>query len=191
MMTTIDGVAKGSARSVNGFDIYEVLKKCEDKILQFGGHKYAAGLAVEIDRLDEFREAFNEIAKGILSNRELKPQIQIDCEIHFTDLSMKFRETLQNFAPYGPMNMRPLFLSKSVEIIGMHKFSVGDKLKMKLRQDSAIFEAVCFNLSDKLNEIERGTRFFDIVFSIEESDKPGSEKLPIQLKIRDIKASTK
>jgi single-stranded-DNA-specific exonuclease len=190
MMTTIDGVAKGSARSVNGFDIYEVLKKCEDKILQFGGHKYAAGLAVEINRLDEFREAFNEIAKKILSNRELKPQINIDTQVEFSDMTLKFREILQNFAPYGPMNMRPLFLSKNNEIIGLHKFSAGDKLKLRLRKDSAILEAVCFNLSDKINEIEKTTRFIDIVFSIEEVDRSVSEKFPIQLKIRDIKASS-
>jgi single-stranded-DNA-specific exonuclease len=189
MMTTIDGVAKGSARSVEGFDIYEVLKKCEDKILQFGGHKYAAGLAVEIDRLDEFREAFNEIAKKILSNRELKPQIIIDSQIDFSEITLKFRDTLQNFAPYGPQNMRPLFLTKRVEIIGLHRFSTGDKFKLRLRQDSVIFEAVCFNLSDKLTEIEKETHFVDIVFSIEESDRAGYDKLPIQLKIRDIKAN--
>ncbi len=67
MMATVDGVAKGSARSVSGFDIYEALKRCEDKIIQFGGHKYAAGLTVELDRLDEFREAFNHAVREMMT----------------------------------------------------------------------------------------------------------------------------
>ncbi len=81
MMATVDGVAKGSARSVSGFDIYEALKRCEDKILQFGGHKYAAGLTVEIERLEEFREAFNAAVKDLMAEELKTPEIKIDLEL--------------------------------------------------------------------------------------------------------------
>jgi single-stranded-DNA-specific exonuclease len=191
MMTTIDGVAKGSARSVDGFDVYEALKKCEDKILQFGGHKYAAGLAVEINKLDEFREAFNEIAKKVLANKELKPQIKIDSMIEFSDISLKFREFVQNFSPYGPSNMRPLFQANDIEIIGVHRIGTMDKLRLKLKQKNNILDAICFNLSDKINEAEKYDNKIDIVFSIEEVDKLNSDKIPVQLKIRDLKPNIK
>ena len=84
MMATVDGVAKGSARSVSGFDIYEALKRCEDKLLQFGGHKYAAGVTVDLNRVDEFRTAFNAAVKDLMTEELKTPEIRIDLEIACT-----------------------------------------------------------------------------------------------------------
>ncbi len=188
MMTTINGVAKGSARSVDGFNIYDALKKCEDKMLQFGGHKYAAGLSVEVEKIDEFREAFNEIATQILEKKELKPQLLIDAEIKLSDISNYFRETLQKFIPYGPSNMRPVFMVKNVEVVGLYKMSGGDRLRMRLKQGNVFTEAIGFNLSDKQHEIEKAGKRIDIIFSVEELDK-NYNRQPLQLKLRDFKAS--
>lgn len=187
MMTTINGVAKGSARSVDGFNIYEALKKCEDKMLQFGGHKYAAGLSVEIEKIDEFREAFNEIATQILEKKELKPQLLIDAEITFSDISNYFRETLQKFIPYGPSNMRPVFIVKNVEVTSIFKMSGGDRIRMRLKQGNTFIEAIGFNLSGKQSEIEKAGKRIDIIFSVEELDK-NYYRQPVQLKLRDFKA---
>jgi single-stranded-DNA-specific exonuclease len=189
IMTTIDGVAKGSARSIEGFNIYEALKKCQDKILQFGGHKYAAGLAVEIDKLDEFRASFNEVTRQVLMNRELKPSIQIDAEIDFVEITQRFREVLQNFLPYGPSNMRPVFLTKNIEVTNIFKLAGGDRIKLRVKQENISFDAICFNLSGKLPELEKAQRKIDIIFSIDEVDKSNLERFPIQLKIRDFKAN--
>ena len=87
MMTTVDGVAKGSARSIAGFNIYQALKRCEDKLLQFGGHKYAAGLTLECHRVEEFKEAFNAVAKELLTEELLTPVITIDAEIDLGELT--------------------------------------------------------------------------------------------------------
>ena len=188
MMTTINGIAKGSARSVDGFDIFEAIKKCEDKVLQFGGHKYAAGLSLEVDRIDEFREAFNEIATQILKKKELKPQLLIDAEIHLDEITNYFRETLQKFIPYGPSNMRPVFIVKNVEVVGLFKMGGGDRIKMRLKQGNIFIEAIGFNLSEKQSEIDKAEKRIDIIFSVEELDKNYSRQ-PIQLKLRDFKAS--
>jgi single-stranded-DNA-specific exonuclease len=109
MLTTVDGVAKGSARSIMGFNIHDALKRCEDKLIQFGGHKYAAGLTVEIGKLDEFRETFERISAEILSEDILTPEIRIDAELQFPEITSKFVRVLNRFAPFGPENMRPVF----------------------------------------------------------------------------------
>lgn len=188
MMTTIDGIVKGSARSIDGFDIYEAIKKCEDKVLQFGGHKYAAGLSIEIDKIDEFREAFNEIATQILEKKELKPQIIIDAEIEFSNITNYFREVIQKFLPYGPSNMRPLFLSRNVKVVAIYKMNGGDRIRMKLRQGNTFVEAIGFNLSSRQSEISNPDQLIDIVFTVDELDKNYGYQ-PVQLKLRDFKSS--
>ncbi len=107
MMTTVDGVAKGSARSISGFNIHEALKRCESKLIQFGGHKYAAGLTVELDRIDEFRDAFKQVAAELLTEDLLIPEIKIDAEVQLSDLTPKFIRVLNKFAPFGPETCAP------------------------------------------------------------------------------------
>ncbi len=109
MMTTIDGVAKGSARSVAGFDIYQALKRVEDKLLQFGGHKYAAGLSIDIDRVDEFRAAFNAVVKELLPENLRVPEIKIDSEISLSDITSKLVRILKQFIPFGTGKYAPGF----------------------------------------------------------------------------------
>jgi len=186
MMTTVNGIVKGSARSVDGFDIFEVIKQCEDKLLQFGGHKYAAGLSLEVEKINEFREAFNEIATQILNKKELKPQLLIDAEIHLEDITNCFRETLLKFAPYGPANMRPVFIVKDVEVVSYSKTNNGEKIKIKVKQGNIVHEAIGFNFFDKHHEINKIGKHLDIVFVVDELEKSHA-KSPIQLKLRDFK----
>ncbi|MFH0989082.1 MAG: single-stranded-DNA-specific exonuclease RecJ [bacterium] len=185
MMTTIDGVAKGSARSVAGFDIYQALKKCEDKLLQFGGHKYAAGLSIEIDRLDEFKEAFNAIARELLTEELLTPEIRIDAEISLRELTPKFVRILCQFAPFGPNNMRPVFVARNVEVVGTPRIVGGKHLRLKVKNNGQIFDAIGFNLAGMLDLVTSGEGSLSIAFSLDESEYFG-EVIP-QLKLRDIK----
>lgn len=185
MMTTVDGVAKGSARSVAGFDIYQALKRCEDKLVQFGGHKYAAGLSVELDRLDEFKEAFNEIAKELLTGDLLTPEIRVDAEIRLGEVTPKFVRVLNQFAPFGPGNMRPVFVARNVEIYGTPRIVGKNHLKFKVRSNGQIFDAIGFNLGGFIEKLLHGRRTADLAFSLDESDFAG-EAVP-QLKIKDIK----
>lgn len=185
MMTTVDGVAKGSARSVAGFDIYQALKRCEDKLLQFGGHKYAAGLTLAVDRVEEFKEAFALVAKELLTDELLTPEIRIDAEIDLSELTPKFIRILNQFAPYGPQNMRPVFAVRNAEVLGTPRIVGSNHLRFKVRQQNRILDAIGFNLGQLMGRM--ANRRVDLAFSIDESDYNG-EVIP-QLKIRDLKAS--
>ena len=185
MMTTVDGVAKGSARSVAGFDIYQALKRCEDKLVQFGGHKYAAGLSVEIDRLDEFKEAFNLVAKELLTEELLTPEIRIDAEIPLQEITPKFVRVLSQFAPFGPGNMRPVFVARNVELYGTPRIVGRNHLKFKVRSNGQVFDAIGFNLGSLIEQLLHGRKTLDIAFSLDEGEYAG-EAVP-QLKIRDLK----
>ncbi len=192
MMSTVDGVAKGSARSVSGFDIYEALKRCEDKVIQFGGHKYAAGLTVEIARLEEFREAFHSAVKELMTEDLKTPEIRIDVEIQLSDVTPRFVRILREFAPFGPGNMRPTFLARNLEVLGSPRVVGKNHLRMKIRQNGSVFDAIGFGLGDMLARVNGGRRDIECVFTIEENDwtPPGSmrpaDPSP-QLKIKDIR----
>lgn len=185
MMTTVDGVAKGSARSVAGFDIYQALKRCEDKLVQFGGHKYAAGLSVEIDRLDEFKEAFNVVAKELLTEELLTPEIRIDAEISLGELTPKFVRVLSQFAPFGPGNMRPVFVVRGVELYGTPRIVGKNHLKFKVKTNGKVFDAIGFGLGGLIERLGMEKKTVDLAFSLDEGEYAG-EPVP-QLKIRDLK----
>ncbi len=189
LMTTIDGVAKGSARSISGFDIYQALKKCEDKLIQFGGHRYAAGLTVELDRIEDFRQAFYRVANETLPKELLTPVINIDSDIDISELTPKFVRVLSQFAPFGPENMRPVFSTRNVELSGQPRIVGKNHLKFRVKKNSRTIDAVGFNLGDLLDRTVHGRAGLDLAFSLDESDFEG-EMMP-QLKIRDIKIAAK
>ncbi len=188
MMTTVDGVAKGSARSIAGFNIYQALKRCEDKLLQFGGHKYAAGLTLEVDRVEEFKEAFNAVAKELLTAELLTPVITIDAEIDLGELTPKFTRVLKQFAPFGPKNMRPTFVTRRVEALGQARIVGRNHLRFKIKKNTVTLDCIGFNLGYLLDRINNGSKYYDIVFAVDESDFSGVQ-LP-QLKIKDLRIAT-
>ncbi|HEX9006214.1 MAG TPA: single-stranded-DNA-specific exonuclease RecJ [Bacteroidota bacterium] len=191
MMATVDGVAKGSARSISGFDVYQALKRCEEKIIQFGGHRYAAGLTVEIARLDEFREAFNAAVRELMSEELRTPEIRVDVELSLADITPRFRAILSEFAPFGPGNLRPVFLTRNLEVHGTPRVVGRNHLRMKVRQNGSVFDAIAFGMGDRLRDI-MGRRDLQLVYTVEENDwspngdaRPG-ETTP-QLKIKDLR----
>ena len=186
MLSTIDGVAKGSARSISGFNIYEALESCQDLLLQFGGHAAAAGLAIEIHKVDEFRERFNKILKEKLQNSDILPVIKIDTKISLTEITPKFIRILDQFSPFGPGNMRPVFLAEGVKIANTPRIVGVNHLLASFKQNDndKVFDAIGFNLGEYLNEIEKNGKLVDIVFTIEKITKDG-RAFP-QLRIRDI-----
>jgi single-stranded-DNA-specific exonuclease len=189
MMTTVNGVARGSARSVAGFDIYQALKRVEDKLVQFGGHKYAAGLAVQLDRIEEFREAFNAVVKEFLSEELLVREITIDAEIDLADLTPRFRRILGEFAPFGPQNQRPVFLARSVEVLGASRIVGKNHLRFKVRKNGHVYDAIGFGLGDLKDRLKNR---IDIVFAVDETEVRGSasngDTFP-QLKVKDFRQS--
>lgn len=192
MMATVDGVAKGSARSVSGFDVYQALKRCEDKLIQFGGHKYAAGLTVEVSRLDEFRDAFNATVKEMMAEELKTPEIKVDVEITFTEITPRFVRILKEFAPFGPANMKPTFLARNLEVVGSPRIVGRNHLRFKVRQQGIVLDAIGFGLGELLQRASSGRKDIECVFSVEENDYvPPNGARPAnaapQLKVRDLR----
>jgi single-stranded-DNA-specific exonuclease len=195
MMTTVEGVAKGSARSIVGFDIHQALKRVEDKLIQFGGHKYAAGLAVKLDRVDEFRTAFNLVVEELMPMEIRKPEIKIDAEISLDELTPRFIRILKEFAPFGPGNMRPTFLARDIEAMGVPRIVGKDHLRFKVRQGEHTMDTIGFGMGSLLEDVRKFGKSLDIVFSVDEhewqpSGATNTEAFP-QLKLKDIKQHSK
>ncbi len=188
MLTTIDGVAKGSARSIQGFDIYQALEQCKDLLVQFGGHKAAAGLEIEVDKIDEFRRRFNEVLNTQLSENDIIPEIEIDAEINFSEITAKFIRILDQFAPFGPGNHRPVFLARNVRWTNNPRIVGKNHIIGMLKQENSdkVFDAIGFNLGGIMNEIvDKNKILMDIVFTIDKFYK--WDKAFPQLKLKDIR----
>lgn len=191
MLTTIDGIARGSARSINGFNIYQALEKTKDLLLQFGGHQAAAGVALELNKIGEFRQKFNEVLKTLLPIEEMLPEIVVDSRINFNDITPKFVRILDRFAPFGPGNLRPVFLSENVSLKHPPRVVGTNHLILTLYQQTNIkvFDSVGFNLGHFADLIDKDKHNIDIVFSIDKIMK-GDKEFP-QLKIKDINIKDK
>ncbi|NCS80478.1 MAG: single-stranded-DNA-specific exonuclease RecJ [Ignavibacteria bacterium CG22_combo_CG10-13_8_21_14_all_37_15] len=186
MLTTIDGIAKGSARSIASFNIYEALKECEDLLIHFGGHEAAAGLAVELDKIDEFRKRFLKIVKEKIDRKDLIPEITIDSKIKLSEITAKFIRIAEQFSPFGPRNMRPVLWAEDVRAISSRTIS-GKHLVLTIKQEDCdkVFDCIAFNMSEFSPLINGGNVKFDTVFSIDQMFKDG--KVFPQFRIKDIK----
>ena len=189
MLTTMDGIAKGSARSIPNFNIYNALEKCEDVLIQFGGHKAAAGLELEIDKIDTFKKQFNKVVKDSLTKEELLPEITIDSKIKFSELTTKFLRILEQFTPFGPKNMRPVFLAENVQAAIPPRIVGKNHLLVSFRQEGAkrVFDAIGFGMGDKFDIVNDNQNFLDIVFTIDKTTRNGNT-FP-QFRIKDLKIS--
>ena len=175
-----------SARSVKDFDVYNALEASSEYLEQFGGHMYAAGMTLKEENYLLFKEKFEEVVKTSMPEHLRTPEITIDAEINLEDINEKFFRILSQFEPFGPQNMTPVFVSKSVFDTGYPKTLGKNESHLKLyvkQNESEGFPAVGFNLSKKMH-IVNGKKPFDMVYSIDQNEWNGEKNL--QLKIRDI-----
>ena len=177
-----------SARSVIGFDLYEALEQCSDYLVQFGGHKYAAGLTVLPENYQKFKQRFEEVVKGSIPDELLLPQIYVDMQIDLRDLNPKFLRIIKQFEPFGPENMKPVFLATGLVDNGYGRKVGGDESHLKLNilngTDTNTYNAIGFGLGDKYDLIHKG-KVFSAVFTVEENVWNGISSL--QLNIKDIR----
>ena len=185
MIAIEDGVGKGSARSIPDFDVYSAIKECESYLLAFGGHKYAAGLSIETDKIDEFRKAFQSVAEAALGKEELVPRLHIEAEINLDDVDDKLVRILNQFAPFGPKNMRPVFMSQDLQVVGTPRIVGQNHLKLKVRQKNKIFDAIGFNLGHMIDRLETNGGGLYLAYVIETNTWNGQTK--IQLRVKDLK----
>ena len=176
-----------SARSVKGFDVYNALEACRDHIEQFGGHKYAAGLTLMASEYENFKRKFEEVVSESIDKKLLTPEISIDAELKLEDITPKFYRILKQFAPFGPGNMSPVFMSRNLKDTGFGKCVGADKTHLKCavkqKDEGPVFDMIGFNLGEKLEIIEKN-KVFKAVYSLDENEWNGN--VSIQLKLKDI-----
>jgi len=175
-----------SARSVKGFDVYNALLQCEEFIEQFGGHKYAAGLTLLPENYIHFKNKFEEVVSKTIDKKLLTPEISIDAEIELSEITPKFFRILQQMAPFGPQNMKPVFKSTCVRDNGYGKKVGADETHLKLNvfqgDNKQTFNAIGFNLGNKMDYVQDE---FDIVYTLDENEWNGYKS--IQLVLKDLK----
>ncbi|MEE8404591.1 MAG: single-stranded-DNA-specific exonuclease RecJ [candidate division Zixibacteria bacterium] len=184
MISLKDGLGKGSARSIPGFHLCDALKKCEDFLIQYGGHKYAAGLSIEAKSVEEFRKRFIEVSNSELSDDDIQPKLKIDMEIELSEVTDNFMELLEKFAPFGPQNMRPVFLTRNCEIVGRPTVVGNNHLRMRVRKGTTVIDVIGFGFGAMLSQISTGS-LIDAVYALEYNTYNNVTR--VQMRIKDIK----
>ncbi len=185
VLTRSNGHVAGSARSVLGYDLYEALCGCSDLLIQFGGHRYAAGLTMHPENVEAFKNRFEEVVSATIKPEQLVQQIQIDAELRLRQVEPRFFRILNQFAPFGPENMAPLFISKNVYVSGIAGLVGGNHVRMTVMQeDSPGFSCIAFNQGEHLEKIKKDVPF-DICYAVEEN--VWQERRTIQLNIKGIR----
>ncbi len=190
VLTRSNGLVSGSARSVAGFDIYAAIDHCRDLLETFGGHMYAAGLSLQEKHVPEFARRFEEFVSGNILPEQQQPQIHVDAIVEFKDITPRFFKILKQFGPFGPSNMKPVFMTRGIIDCGK-SHPVGkeqEHLKLAIRDASSknIQNGIAFQMGEYDKELKAGTPL-DICYTIEENTFNGNTSL--QLVIKDIKPS--
>jgi len=191
VLTKSNGFINGSARSVHGFNLYQAVEKCQHLLENFGGHMYAAGLTLKEENLELFKECFEQaVCDFILPDSEIQ-RIEADAEISLGEIRPRFYKVLEQFEPYGPGNMTPVFIARDVIDTGYAQCVGSDCEHLRLyltdSQTSSSFAAIAFRQAQFFGQI-KDKQPFDICFNLDENTYKG--KTSIQIKIRDIQTNT-
>ena len=189
VLTIIDGMASGSARSVAGFDVYDAVKSCRDLLENFGGHTYAVGLTLRRENIPEFRRRFQEYVDNHILPEQTQQTLDIDMELDFQQINKRLLNELKRLAPHGPGNSKPLFITRNVfdygtsKVVGRHQEHI--KLELVDSKSAVVMNGIAFGQSAAARYI-KSKRSFDIVYTIEENTYKRGE---VQLQIEDIRPS--
>jgi single-stranded-DNA-specific exonuclease len=189
ILTESNGFATGSARSVQGYDLYQAIEACSDLLENFGGHMFAAGLTLKKENIKPFIERFEQYVNNTITEDQMLPRVLIDTELSFEEINEEFFRVMSQFQPFGPENMSPIFVSRNVfdNRTGRMVGASGEHLKLDLCQESTgtnTIPAIAFGQANHFEYIRKGNPF-DICYSVEMNEFRGNKNL--QLNIRDIK----
>lgn len=186
VLTESNGMASGSARSIPGFNIHEAIEACSHLLENYGGHYFAAGMTMQLHQVDAFIAAFEKQVADTIDPAILIPEISIDAELQLSDITPALLNLINQFEPFGPNNLRPVFISKGVQDDkGYSKIVKDAHLKFSIQQNGARMEGIGFNLADKIGIVKDG--LFDVVYTIDQNDFNGKSRL--QIKVLDLKSS--
>jgi len=187
ILTQSGDYAAGSARSVPGFNLYEAIHACKEHLLGYGGHFAAAGMTLETGNIEAFRSRFEEVVASTIHPDMLIPEIVIDAEISFSEINWPFYNILCQMEPFGPENLRPVFIARHVSDTGYSRIVKEQHLRFSVRQGSFNFSGIGFNMADKYQFLQ-ARQPVDIVFKIDVNEWNGEKNL--QLRVLDCKPST-
>ncbi len=186
VLTQNDGMVSGSARSVPGFNLYEAVHSCREYLTAYGGHFAAAGLSMLPESVEKFSEAFEKIVAQTISPDLLIPEIVIDTEVDFKSLSLSFCNIISQMEPFGPENMRPVFLSRNVQILNYSKIVKEKHVRFVLQQNKIMHSGIAFFLAEKYTAlVNNNVTHIDVVYSPDVNEWNGVKS--VQLKIIDFK----
>jgi len=185
ILTESNGKVTGSARSVQGFNVYDAISSCSDLLEQYGGHMYAAGVTMDVKNVEAFKVRFEAEVSRTITADQLIPTIEIDTVIFLDDIDQKFYRIVMQMGPFGPQNMHPVFLSENVHAVHA-KVLKGAHLKFTVKQEGteSSIDAIGFGLGEYYDMINSGMKF-SLVYTIEENEFRGYKSL--QLFVKDIK----
>jgi len=186
VLTQSGEYAAGSARSVPGFNLYEAIHACREHLLGYGGHFAAAGMTLELEKVDAFREKFEEIVSSTIQPELLIPEIIIDAEISLKDIKQTFYDIICQMEPYGPENLRPVFITRNVINSGYSKIVKEEHIRFSLREDNFIMNGIGFGMAGKFHLLDN-QQPIDIVYTIDENE--WNETKSLQLKVIDIQST--
>ena len=188
VFTKSSDVLAASARSVKGFDVYNALEQCSEFIEQFGGHKYAAGLTLKPENYKKFKAKFEQVVSKTIDPKLLIPEIKIDAQINLSDITPKFYRILSQFAPFGPNNMTPIFMTEDMQDTGYGKQVGEDKSHLRFtasQNGKGKIVGIGFGMGDQI-ELIKNKKTFKAAYTIDENEWNGNKNL--QLKLKDLKA---
>ena len=189
VLTQTNEFATGSARSVSGFDVYKAIEHCKDLLENFGGHTYAAGLTMRLDNVGEFTRRFEDYVASHIQPEQMGSTMNIDAELQFKDISMKFYNDLKKFNPFGPGNMKPLFMTRNVYDYGTSRVVGRDQEHIRLElvdnKSNKVINGIAFGQSSQVRFIKTKSSF-DICYTVEENTHKRGE---VQLQIEGIRPS--
>lgn len=187
VLTSSGEIVAGSARSVIGYNLYEAIHACREHLLGYGGHFAAAGLTLLPDQLEGFKAKFEQVVGATIEPRLLIPEIVIDAEIQFKEMNRSFYNILTQMEPFGPENMRPLFLARSIKDTGQSKIVKDAHVKFSVEQEELLFNGIGFNLAAKFPLLQT-RKPVDLLFTLEENEWNGQKNL--QLKVVDFRLTS-
>lgn len=187
ILFAIDGdEAKGSGRSVSGFNLFDTLENCTDLLEKFGGHELAAGLTIKASNIEAFRKRINEYAKNHISETMLTPTIMIDAAIKAPFITIETVRDINNLQPFGVDNPTPAFMVRKIKIHKISVMSEGKHLRMTLLKDGKYLDSVGFGMGEYYHHLEEGD-YIDVAFALDINDYKGFQN--VQLILKDIKKS--
>ena len=186
VLTQSGEVVSGSARSVVGFNLYEAIHACREHLIGYGGHFAAAGLTMLPANVEAFSNSFEQIVDSTIEPHLLIPEIIIDTELNFKNITKSFYNILTQMEPFGPENMRPVFITKNVQDTSWSKIVKEQHVRFIVKQDNIIFTGIGFNMADKFYLLQMN-KLLDIVYTLDENEWNG--EIHLQLKVIDIRIS--